>query len=533
MMTARGPGLEYDAVVIGSGFGGAVVATRLAEAGRSVCLLEQGRRWSPSDYPHTFGRASSAVWDDQSLGFLDYRVFSRVDVVQGVGVGGGSIVYFNVQLRAPAPIFERPEWPAAITRDLLDRYYERAEAVMTPAPLVPPTGDRLPSRTEAFVRGAAGAGYDPYLMPIAVHTGDTRSHPLSGLTQLPCNYNSSCMLGCRTRAKNSLDVTYLPHGERHGLEIWPLHQVESIAPARGGEGYEVTARQLDSSGAGRVDTCIVTGRTVVVAGGSVGSTELLLRARDRDRTLPRLPARLGERFSSNGEMLFAGTTGVDTVVDASHGPSITAGAYVQRPGSKHIVLVEDLGFPPAFMSLLDGTLPLARRLRSMARAGAGYFQASRHGSTFPTRELFEGSWVPYFLPYLGMGTDTADGRFHLDEQGQLRLAFDPARSGDMYREMEDALRRISGVLGGTFRRSMLFRRPLRRMLTAHPLGGCPMSDRPEDGVVNDRGEVWGHPGLYVADGAVVPGPLAANPSLTIAALSERTAQWMIHGREAD
>jgi cholesterol oxidase len=103
----------------------------------------------------------------------------------------------------------------------------------------------------------------------------------------------------------------------------------------------------------------------------------------------------------------------------------------------------------------------------------------------------------------------------------------------MYDEMEDALRRISAALGGTFRRSILFRRPLKRMLTAHPLGGCPMSDRPEHGVVNDRGEVWDHPGLFVADGAVMPGPLAANPSLTIAAVAERTAQWMIHGREAD
>ena len=122
----------YDAVVVGSGFGGAVVATRLAEAGRSVVVLEQGRRWAPAQFPHTFGRSAAAVWDEQNLGFLDYRVFARVDVIQGVGVGGGSIPYFNVQLRAPAAIFERPEWPAVVKRPLLDRYYERVEAVTTP-----------------------------------------------------------------------------------------------------------------------------------------------------------------------------------------------------------------------------------------------------------------------------------------------------------------------------------------------------------------------------------------------------------------
>ena len=527
----------YDAVVIGSGFGGAVVAARLAEVGRSVCVLEQGRRWAPHEFPHTFGRGTAAVWDEQSLGFLDYRVFSRIDVIQGVGVGGGSIPYFNVQVRAPAAIFDRPEWPEAITRDLLDRYYDRSEAVMTPAPLVPPAGDRLPPRTESFLRGASGAGYEPVLLPIAVHSGETRAHPLSGLTQLPCSYSASCMMGCRGRSKNGVDVTYLPWGEKNGLEIRPLHQVERIEAAPGGDGYVVTARQLDPGGGGGGDgaggRATVRGRTVVVAGGSIGSTELLLRARDRDRTLPRLPALVGHRFSANGEMLFAGTSAVDGVVDPSHGPSITAGAYVQRPGSRHLVLVEDLGFPPALMSLLDGTLPLGRRLRSLGRAGVGYARAARHGSVFPTVELFGGSWVPHFLPYLGMGTDAGDGRYRLDTEGRLRLDFDPLRSADMYGEMEDAMRRMSGALGGVFRRSVLFRKPLRRVLTAHPLGGCAMSDRPDRGVVNDRGEVWGHPGLYVADGAVVPGPLAANPSLTIAALAERTAQWMIHGREAD
>jgi len=101
----------------------------------------------------------------------------------------------------------------------------------------------------------------------------------------------------------------------------------------------------------------------------------------------------------------------------------------------------------------------------------------------------------------------------------------------MYGEMEDAMRRMSQALNGRFVRSLPWRWPLRRVLTAHPLGGCAMSDRPSTGVVNDRGEVWGHPGLFVTDGSIIPGPLAVNPSLTIAALSERVAQWMIAGQE--
>jgi cholesterol oxidase len=274
------------------------------------------------------------------------------------------------------------------------------------------------------------------------------------------------------------------------------------------------------------------GRRLVLAGGTLGTVELLLRARDRDRTLPRLPPALGTRFSANGDMLFAGTADTDRVVDSSHGPSITAGAFVQPPRSRHVILVEDLGYPPALTSLFDGTVPVPSRLRSLGHAARGYVQAARRGASFPARSLFEGSFVPHFLPYLGMGTDAADGRLRVGPDGRLHLDWSPRASMGMFAEMEGGLRRLSRALGGEFVRSLPWRRPFRRLLTAHPLGGCPMGDSPTTGVVNDRGEVWGHPGLYVADGSVLPGPLAVNPSLTIAALAERTAQWMLHGREA-
>jgi cholesterol oxidase len=232
-------------------------------------------------------------------------------------------------------------------------------------------------------------------------------------------------------------------------------------------------------------------------------------------------------------MLFAGTKDTAQIVDPSTGPSITAGAYVQRPGSRHVVQVQDLGFPPALTSLFDGTLPLPSRMRSMAHAAGGYVHAARGGRPFPAGSLFQGSFVPHFLPYLGMGTDAGDGRLLLDQQGRLRIDWDPSGSYAMFDEMEEGMRRLSDALGGQFVRSLPWRRPMRRLLTAHPLGGCVMSDSPETGVVNDHGEVWGHPGLFVADSSVIPGPLAVNPSLTIAALAERTAHWMVHGRDLD
>ncbi len=508
-----------------------MVAARLAEAGRSVCLLERGRRWEPGEYPRTFAGAEGAVWDEQhSYGFLDYRVFGRIDIIQGSGVGGGSLHYFNVQLRAPATVFERYGWPKPLSRQLLDRYYDAVETVIESRPLQPPEGKGIPSRTEAFLLAADRAGYQAHLVPVAVHTGATRQHPLSGLVQQPCDYTADCLLGCRPRAKNSLDVTYLPLGERAGLEVRPLHLADRIEPAS--TGYTVTANALDPGRPGEGEPVSVTGRTVVVAAGTLGSSELLLRARDVHRSLPRLPSALGRRFSPNGDMLFAGTEHSDQIVDPSEGPSITAGAFVQGRSSRHLIQLQDLGYPPALTSLFDGALPTAGRMRSVAEAAIGYVHAARRGGRFPARQVFAGSLVPRFLPYLGMGTDAANGTFRINQRGRFELDWDPSASRGMYREMEQAMRQFSTALGGSFVPSLPWRWPVRRLLTAHPLGGCCMSDSPLTGVVDHRGQVWGHPGLFVIDGSILPGPLAVNPSLTIAALAERASQWLVHGGDA-
>jgi cholesterol oxidase len=523
----------YDVVVIGSGFGGAVTAARLAEAGRSVCLLERGRRWEAGEYPRTISEAEEGVWDEQHhYGFLEYKVFRRMDVVQGVGVGGGSLHYFNVHLRTPAEIFDRPEWPEPLSRTVLDRYYDRVGEIMEARPLEPPAGKRMPARTDAFLDAARRAGYEAELVPIAVHTGPTREHPVSGLVQEPCAFTADCLLGCRPRSKNSLDVTFLPLGERAGLEIRPLHVAERIEAASGSDGWTVTARQLDADHPGGAsERRRVTGRSVVVAAGTLGTNELLLRSRDVDRTLPRLPAAVGRRYSPNGDMLFAGTIDAERRIDPSDGPSITAGTLV-RGRSGNLVHVQDLGFPPAFTSFADGAIPVRKRLVSTGRAALSYLAASRGGPPFRAALLLGGSFVPRLLPYLGMGTDAANGVFRIDRTGRLALDWDPSDSMEMFRDMEDVMKGLSRALGGDFLRSPPWHPPFRRLLTAHPLGGCVMSDSPANGVTDHRGEVWGHPGLFVADGAVVPGPLAVNPSLTIAALAERTAHWMIHGREA-
>lgn len=525
----------YDAVVIGSGFGGAVAACRLAQAGRSVAVLERGRRWLGADFPRAIGQVSDAFWEPgRSHGFLEYLPFRRLDVVQGAGVGGGSLHYFNVNLRTPPEIFEDRRWPAAVTRDVLDPYYDVALDMLESEPLRPPAGRQaLPERTTVFLEAARRAGYTPEQVPVAVYTGADRHRPVGGPDQRACTYCGNCLFGCDIGAKNTLDLNYLALAERHhGAEVFPLHQVQSIVPLPD-DTYRVEYVQLDPDPTRPAVAGSVRAARVVLSAGALGSTRLLLSS--RAGALPRIGPALGERFSLNGEFLFARAERTTRRTDPGLGPPITAKVTVS--GGGHIVTVEDLGLPDALLWYLEGAMPpLMGRVRGLAELAAGYLRRSVGLGTTTSRVSLEmdaivsGGRTPHTIPYLGMGTDTSDGRVTLSGS-EIDVDWSPRRNRDMYRAMEAVMAGIAKGAGGRYVSSFLWGWPLRKMLTAHPLGGCAMGDSPATSVVNDRGEVWGYPNLFVVDGSIIPTALAVNPSLTIAALAERAAYWMLHGRE--
>ena len=208
----------YDYLIVGSGFGGSITAMRLSAAGRSVCMLEKGKRWDPTEYPRTIHQASQAMWEEKEhYGFLDYRVFNKLDVIQGCGLGGGSLHYFNVTLRPSESIFRRPEWPAGLNRQTLDPYFDLAQEMNEAAPIRPDLRGNLPARTRVFLDAAQKIGRASELVPLAIHQGESRVHPSARQHQAPCDWSSSCLLGCKPKSKNSLDMTYIPAAERAGL----------------------------------------------------------------------------------------------------------------------------------------------------------------------------------------------------------------------------------------------------------------------------------------------------------------------------
>ena len=309
--------------------------------------------------------------------------------------------------------------------------------------------------------------------------------------------------------------------------------MDKIEPL-GDNGYRVHFEHLDPNQPNRSEAGAVIGKKVIVSAGTLGSNELLLKCRDVHKTLPTLSPLLGSRFSGNGDFLLSGAIGTAPEIDPSQGPSITAGADFSTANNR--IYIEDLGFPNPLMWLIEGVIPNPNRLKNLFRwittyiSGSLGFKSGSHRIRFEASRIFRGGATTNFLPYLGMGTDAADGQLRLKD-GSIDIDWNHRRSMQMFKEMEGALKELSRGVKGKYMTSILWQWPIRKLLTAHPLGGCFMGDSPENSVVNEYGKVWGYPNLYVADGSLIPTALAVNPSSTISALAERVAFWMIHNRE--
>ncbi len=525
---------SYDVVVIGSGFGGAVVACRLAQAGHKVCILEQGKEWKKTDFPRSTHQISQSFWiKNQSLGLLQYRTFKGTDVLQGCGVGGGSLVYFNAIIRTPQEIFEKPEWPKYLTRDVMNPYYDLVKEMLDAEPLTPPEGRELPLKSEAFLSTAEKNGRENKLLDIAVYTGKDRINPHGGMPQSACNYCGNCGIGCNLHAKNTLDLNYIPLAKKFGADLFPLHRADKIEPVDE-KGYRVYYDHIDIDNPSKLTTGSVLGRKVIISASTLGSTEILLRNKLIHNTLPKLSNTLGERFSGNGDFLLAGTLNANRKIDPAQGPSITSVANFSN--SDNSIFIEDLGFPDPFLWFIEGAIPKPGRIKNLFASMLSYglsaigLKKGEGRIAFELDKMFKGGFTPTFLPYLAMGTDAGNGILRL-KHGSVYVDWFPGDSEDLYGQIIKGLKELGNGLDGDYLNSILWKWPLKKLLTAHPLGGCIMGDNRENSVVNHVGEVWNYKDLYVIDGSIIPSALSVNPSMTIAALSERCSFWINHGRE--
>jgi cholesterol oxidase len=271
-------------------------------------------------------------------------------------------------------------------------------------------------------------------------------------------------------------------------------------------------------------------RRVVLAAGSLGSTYLLLRSREALRLDH--PA-LGRRFCGNGDILGLVRDAVGNL-ESTNGPVITA--YRRFPAdtdtgdpNDHGMYIEDAGYPAfaAWLAQLGGFWAMGKgALRHWFRWQWRKWRRRRDTnlSAEVNDVLADGAFSARFMPILGMGRDTPDGRLFLDENNPKVLHSDwTVQTSRMYiNKMEDRMRDIAEGLGGRYASNPLFKR-WSRLITVHPVGGCPTDTDHFEGVIDTFGRVRGVPGLRVCDGSVFPGPIGPNPSLTIAAFARRSA----------
>lgn len=510
--------MDYDVVIVGSGFGGSVSALRLAEKGYRVGVLEAGRRFSPATLPKTSWDVRNFLWAPRLglKGIQRITLLKDVVVLSAAGVGGGSLVYANTLYRPPDSFFADPRW-AGITdwAGELTVHYDQASRMLgvTEQPAMTPS--------DLVVRQVAdemGVGGTFRRTPVGVFFGEpgkTVPDPYfggAGPERTGCTQCGDCMIGCRVGAKNRLDLNYLYLAERAGATVHPETEVTALRPAA--DGWVVETKR------GRF-----TAGQVVLAAGALGTQRILHTMRDTG-VLPRLSGRLGALTRTNSEALLGAEARSRPARPFSEGVAITssfhpdANTHIEPvrygPGSNAMGLLSTL--------LVDGGGRVPRPVRFLG-------QALRHPYVF-ARSMSARRWSERTIIALVM--QTLDNSLTVRRTRRGRLTTGPGHGDpnptwipvghEVVRRMAE---KIDGFPGSTI--GDVFDIPM----TAHILGGATIGDSPEHGVVDAYHRVFGYDGLHVVDGSAVPANLGVNPSLTITALAERAMSLWPNKGELD
>ncbi|WP_433222660.1 GMC oxidoreductase [Microtetraspora malaysiensis] len=516
--TGEEEAVDYDVVVIGSGFGGSVAALRLIEKGYSVAVLEAGRRFDEGTLPKTSWRLRDFLWAPA----LGLKGIQRVHVIggkngvmvlAGAGVGGGSLVYANTLYEPLDPFFRDPQW-SGITdwKAELAPYYDQAARML--GVVRNPTLTRADEVMRA-VAGRMGVGDTFRLAPVGVFFGKPGvevADPYfggAGPRRRGCTECGECMTGCRHGAKNMLIKNYLYLAERAGARVHPEATVTGVRPVEGGYAVSVTR-----TGSPRVRR-VLTARQVVFAAGTYGTQQLLHRL--RAGTLPRISPRLGTLTRTNSEALLGFERPSVKGDKLNRGVAITSSFHPDAhthvepvrygDGSNAMGLLRTLlidgGGAPRWLRFLGETVRrphLVPRLFNLRRWSeraiiALVMQAKDNSITLSMRR----------------------GKLRAGPgHGEPNPTWIPAGN----RAARLAAEEIGGIAGGAW--LDLFDIPA----TAHFLGGCAIGDSPETGVIDPYHRLYGYEGLHVVDGSAVSANPGVNPSLTITAQAERAmAFW--------
>jgi cholesterol oxidase len=519
----------FDFVVIGSGFGGSVSALRLSEKGYRVLVLERGKRFNASDFPKSNWNIFKYLWLPglRCFGIMGITLFKDMLVLNGSGVGGGSLVYANTLIQPGRSFFEAGEWRglADWERELLP-FYDVARRMLgvTTNPCTWPADHVL--REIAAELGQEHTFKSTTVAVFFGEPGQTVPDPYfdgAGPDRAGCTHCGGCMVGCRHNAKNSLDKNYLYFAEKNGVIVRPEAEVRDIRPLPqpqpDGARYEIHYRSSTALLFKRPRT--VRTRNVVVSAGVLGTNNLLLRCRDETQSLPNLSPRLGKMVRSNSEALM-GVTAREGKQDFSQGVAITSHFWIDD-----VTSIEPVRYPRGSSLMRHLGVPLVDNSgTNWHRLGRFLLYALRRPYDL-IKARFLPDWARDSTILLIM--QTVENRMHLQRGRSLFTGFRRGLVSERDKSLpipavleagRKAVTRFAQKVNG-IPQSTLNEVLLDIPSTAHILGGCGIGRDAQSGVIDTNHQVFNYPGLYVVDGSVIPANLGVNPSLTITALAER------------
>ena len=516
--------MDYDWLIIGSGFGGSVAALRLSEKGYKVGVIEAGRRFEDEDFAKSSWQLNRYLWAPLLglRGIMRFTPFKDVFIASGAGVGGGSIVYANTLYRAKKEFFQNPQWAElADWEQELEQPYATAEQMLgvNTVPFESP-GDKL------LQDYAASIGTEDTFCrtPVAVffgEPGETVADPFfdgEGPERTGCTRCGACMVGCRVGAKNTLLKNYLWFAEKLGTEVLPNRKGIDIRPlgaSDGRDGYEI---QTQSPGLFRGKTKTMRAQGVIVAAGALGTNHLLANCK-HGGSLPNISDRLGQLVRTNSESIL-GVTLPDDSLKLWQSVAISSSIHVDADTHIEVVTYGEKGdFLSLLVTLITGDGTRYTRVFSLLR------NAVRHPIQF-LKTLSPFGWSRKSIILLVMQSLDNAISFRARKRWfgkgvRLSTEQNAEKPNPTYIDAGNkAATWIAEHTGGIAQSSVL-EAVANIPTTAHILGGAAIASDAEQGVVDGEQRVFDYHNLLICDGSVVPANPGVNPSLTITAMTER------------
>ncbi|TCM50781.1 cholesterol oxidase [Rhizobium sp. PP-F2F-G48] len=515
--------LDYDWVIIGSGFGGSVSALRLAEKGYRVAVIEKGKRYEDKDLPTSDLDKQRFVWDPahKLYGIMQSVLFRHILTGAQTGVGGGSLMYGGVLFRAQTGFYDDPQWRGIQSwEQTLKPHYAEAERMLG---VSLPQWDSVAMGLMREVAQEFGTKDSFALSPTGVFFGEpgkTVADPYfggEGPARTGCMRCGECMGGCRAGAANRLTKNYLWFAEKKGVQVLPEQEVVEVTPigaADGGDGYRIVTTHHDA--AARDTRTSYTARGVIFAGGAVGTNELLAQCK-HGGLLPRISDRLGDLVRTNSEVIYS----VQFPEDIGSWRDVTASSRVLLDGDTQIELLTlgpKAGAQRPIWTFMPGGAPSGRRVVKWLG------QVLRHPRAW-VHSLRKEGWGARTMLMLVMQTRDNGIRLRAKKRRfgkgfRLVSEADPQRPAPNYIEIGDKVIRWLAERTGGIAQTTVFDAVLGIPNTGHLLGGAAIGANAESGVIDADLKVFGYRNMLVCDASAMPANPGVNPALTITALAE-------------